>query len=190
MITFEDIKRINSEIQTVDIKDKQYATVAQRIIAFRKLFPEGTIKTELVSNENGVCVIHATVGYRDNGEFVILGEGTAYEKESSSFINKASYIENCETSAVGRALGMCGFGIDADVASADEVQTANLNTEPISAEQKKALSEMLRKAEIPAGYVCELYGVEQIKELNVPKYLNLTNHWDEFVKKYNERKNS
>ena len=37
---------------------------------------------------------------------------TAYEKENSSFINKTSYIENCETSAVGRALGMCGFGCE------------------------------------------------------------------------------
>ena len=45
-------------------------------------------------------------------------------KENSSFINKTSYIENCETSAVGRALGMAGIGIDTAVASAEEVQNA------------------------------------------------------------------
>jgi hypothetical protein len=42
----------------------------------------------------------------------LIATGTAYEKESSSFINKTSFIENCETSAWGRALGNLGIGID------------------------------------------------------------------------------
>ena len=37
--------------------------------------------------------------------------GYAYEKEGSSFINKTSALENCETSAVGRALAILGFEI-------------------------------------------------------------------------------
>ena len=51
----------------------------------------------------------------------------AYEKEGSTFINKTSYIENCETSAWGRALGNLGIGIDTSIASAEEVQNAVLN---------------------------------------------------------------
>jgi hypothetical protein len=78
----------------------------------------------MLSNENGVCVFRATVC---DENMQILGTGTAYEKETSSFINKTSYIENCETSAVGRALGMCGFGIDTSIASAEEVQNAIKN---------------------------------------------------------------
>ena len=62
-----------------------------------------------------------------DGEGNVLGVGHAYEKEDSSFINKTSYIENCETSAVGRALGMAGFGIDASICSAEELQNAVLN---------------------------------------------------------------
>ena len=60
---------------------------------------------------------------------VTKATGYAYEKESSSFINKTSFIENCETSAWGRALGNLGIGIDASIASADEVQNAQLNQE-------------------------------------------------------------
>ncbi len=123
-MTYENIARVNGEIRTVDVKGKQYAEVNQRINAFRKLYPEGCIETELISNDNGVCVIKATVK-TDGGK--VLGTGTAYEKESSSFINKTSYIENCETSAVGRALGMCGIGIDTSIASAEEVSNAILN---------------------------------------------------------------
>ena len=120
MITFEDIKKANESIITTDIKGKDYAEVNQRIKAFRMCFPEGSIKTEIVSLENGVVTMKATVL---NGLFV-LATGTAQEKESSSFINKTSFIENCETSAVGRALGFCGFGIDTSVASYEEVANA------------------------------------------------------------------
>ena len=127
MITYEQIKQANDAIRTTSIEKtnkktgevtkKEYAEVNQRIKAFRMVYPTGTILTDMLSNENGVCVFKASVGYKDeNGERHILGEGTAYEKEGSTFINQTSYIENCETSAVGRALGMAGFGIDTSIA--------------------------------------------------------------------------
>ena len=124
-MTFEEIKKANETIVTTDVKGKQYAEVNQRIKAFRMLYPEGTIETELINIDNGICIMRAVI---KNGE-LILGTGTAYEKEGSTFINKTSYIENCETSAVGRALGMAGFGIDVSVASAEEVQNAMQNQE-------------------------------------------------------------
>lgn len=128
MVTYEDIKKANDVIKTTDIKGKDYAEVNQRIKAFRMLYPTGTISTEMLSNEGGVCIFKATVGYTtDEDQFCILATGTAYEKEGSTFINKTSYIENCETSAVGRALGMAGLGIDTSVASAEEVQNAIAN---------------------------------------------------------------
>ena len=133
-----DLAIANESIKTTDIKGKEYAEVNQRIKAFRMVYPQGFIETEIVSNENGVVVMLAEVGYHkeivlDDGKNffrkVVLGTGHAYEKEDSSFINKTSYIENCETSAVGRALGMAGFGIDVSVASAEEVANAIQNQE-------------------------------------------------------------
>ena len=127
MITYENIKKANDTIQTTDIKGKAYSEVPQRIKAFRMVYPTGSILTDMVSNENGVCIFRASVGYEDESGYHCLGNGTAYEKEGSTFINKASYIENCETSAVGRALGMAGFGIDASIPSAEEVANAIAN---------------------------------------------------------------
>ena len=118
---YKEIEKANSTILTTDIKGKDYAEVNQRIKAFRMVVPNGSIITEIISLENGVCVMKATV-LDDSGK--PLGIGHAYEKEGSTFINKTSYIENCETSAVGRALGMCGFGIDTSVASYEEVANA------------------------------------------------------------------
>ena len=121
MYTWDDIKKANALCSSVDVKGRDYVEVNQRIKAFRSICPGGAIMTEMLSNENGVCVFKATILDED---MRILGTGTAYENEKSSFINKTSYIENCETSAVGRALGMCGFGIDTSIASAEEVQNA------------------------------------------------------------------
>ena len=191
MITFEDIQRANDSLKTIELKNKDYVEVNQRIKAFRMLYPEGFICTDLISNENGVCIIKATVGFvNDNGERQVLGTGIAYEKENSTFINKTSYIENCETSACGRALGMCGIGIDTSIASAEEVQTAVLNSETITAEQKKALLKMMNEDKIPSEYICSLYGVSEVKELTVPKYTNLVTNWEKMKKKFNERQNS
>lgn len=122
-----DLAIANETIKTTDIKGKEYAEVNQRIKAFRMVYPGGSIITEMLSNENGICIFRAIVRDMDG---IILGTGTAYEKENSTFINKTSYIENCETSAVGRALGMAGFGIDVSVASAEEVANAIANQEP------------------------------------------------------------
>ena len=141
-ITFKDIQEANDTIKTTNIKGKEYAEVNQRIKAFRMIYPTGIIETEMLSNENGVCIFKAMVGYREGTELYKLATGTAYEKEDSTFINKTSYIENCETSAVGRALGMCGFGIDTSVASAEEVQNAIQNQVTITTEEEARALEL------------------------------------------------
>ena len=134
-ITYKDIENANKQLNSIDVKGKNYIEVNQRIKAFRMVYPNGAITTEIVSLENGVVTMLATV--RDD-EGKILATGYASEKENSTFINKTSFIENCETSAVGRALGMCGFGIDTSVASYEEVANAVKNQ--AKEEQPKANS--------------------------------------------------
>ncbi len=130
MITFEQILKANEGLASIDVKGKDYVLVAQRVKAFRKLFPEGFVKTDILSIENGVCVMKAKVGYYDAGHEVVLGTGLAYEKESNGFINRTSYIENAETSAVGRALGFLALGIDGGgICSAEELLNAVKNQE-------------------------------------------------------------
>ena len=138
MATYKDIKEINATLNTIDVKGKEYVEVNQRVKAFRMLYPEGIIDTHLESNENGVCVFKAQVGYYDEeGCVKWLATGYAYEKEDSTFINKTSYIENCETSAVGRALGMLGIGINTSIASFDEVLNAMNNQKATKEDAEK-----------------------------------------------------
>ena len=136
-------------------------------------YPTGTISTKMVSNENGVCVFTATVAYVDDGQFIPLGTGTAYEKENSTFINKTSYIENCETSAVGRALGMCGFGIDTSVASAEEVQNAIANQESQTDERKATPKQIEVLSKTYTGEnltkLLKVCGVDRIEDISMTK---------------------
>ena len=182
-ITYQDLEKANSMLSTVDIKGKQYIDVSQRVKAFRCVYPQGCIETEMISNENGLCIFRAKA-YNEEGK--LIATGTAYEKESSSFINKTSYIENCETSAVGRALGMAGFGIDTSIASANEVLNAIANqnaptkassskgnntparSKVLSEEQIKALYEVSEKA----GYsAARLIALVKAKYKCDPEYL-------------------
>ena len=159
-MNFEDIKKANETIITTDVKGKQYAEVNQRIKAFRMLYPEGTIQTEIVGISDGVCIMKATIKNKD----LILGTGTAYEKENSTFINKTSYIENCETSAVGRALAMCGIGIDTSIASKEEVENAIKQQEEEEKKQKaKAkllvdIKNLMLEKKVLANEVSEHFG--------------------------------
>lgn len=162
MANFEDIRKANETIATTNIKGKEYAEVNQRIKAFRMVYPEGSIITDLVQLENGICTIKAVI---KNGELV-LGTGIAQEKESSSYINKTSYIENCETSAVGRALGMCGFGIDVSVCSAEELQNALNNQEETAKKDEEKTSKTAAKEEAIQAEETQYATEEQVDKLN------------------------
>lgn len=139
MITYEQIQKANEGLSSIDIKGKDYIQVPERVKAFRMLFPEGFIRTSIVSLEKGVCVMQSKVGFYENGHEIVLGTGMAYEKEENGFINKTSYIENCETSAVGRALGFLALGIDGGgICSAEELMNAIRNQDrPVQALPKK-----------------------------------------------------
>lgn len=128
MITKEKITEANTGLQTVPVKGKDYAMVTERVKRFREICPSGTITTEILEMHDGVVTMKATI-LDDDGK--IVSTGLAQEKEESSFINKTSYIENAETSAVGRALGFLGIGIDGSMVSAEEVANA-INNQKLS----------------------------------------------------------
>lgn len=206
-MTYEELQKANASIKTTPIKDKDYAEVNQRIKAFRMLYPEGFIRTTLLSDEDGVCMFKAEVGYTaitnsdsyTDAVDVVMGTGHAYEKEGSTFINKTSYIENCETSAIGRALGMCGFGIDTAVASAEEVQTAIINQDGdtpvlVPTEQDKdsvattaqveQIEKMCKRDKIAAPYIASLYNKTSLDGLTRLQAYSVVNSWRKFKDKY------
>ena len=113
----------NYQFKTTNIRGKQYVEVNERIKFFRQeeQYKNWGILTEFPVLDSEQCLCLCTITTPDGQ---IVAQGHAHEEKSSSNINKTSYVENCETSAVGRALAMLGIGIDTSIASANEVQDA------------------------------------------------------------------
>ena len=113
----------NYKFKTTNIRGKQYVEVNERIKFFRQeeQYKHWTIMCEFPVIDAENCVCKCTIA--DNSGRVIA-TGHAHEERSASNINKTSFVENCETSAVGRALAMLGIGIDSSIASANEVSDA------------------------------------------------------------------
>jgi hypothetical protein len=107
----------------VSIHDKMYETVAERVRKFRDLHPADSgwsIMTEIIEINDEKVVIQAKI-LDDQGK--IIGTGLAEEVRNESMINKTSALENCETSAIGRALMAAGFG-GGEYCSAEELLNA------------------------------------------------------------------
>ena len=185
MATYDDIQKANSMVSTTSIKGKSYTEVCERIKAFRMVYPDGFILTSIKSHENGMIVFTASVGFYENGEAFTIGTGTAYEKEGSTQINKTSYVENCETSAVGRALGMAGFGIDTSVASKEEVEQAIAQQEADKVENSridKAKVNVLKKKIDQDGInlftFLTMCHVDRLEDLSFKQWQNAMDNWE------------
>ena len=124
-MNYNNIKIINATLKPMDIKGKQYIPVSERVKAFRALCPDGRIETELVKYEDAIIIMKTSVFVNDD----LKATGWAKEVEGSSNINRTSALENCESSAVGRALGFMGIGVDTSIASYEEVTNAQMNQE-------------------------------------------------------------
>ena len=113
----------NYKFKTTNIRGKQYVEVNERIKFFRQedQYKGWGIHTDINMLDGDQCLCKCTI-INDAGE--VMSQGHAHEVKSSSNINKTSHVENCETSAVGRALAMLGIGIDTSIASSNEVQEA------------------------------------------------------------------
>ena len=118
----ERLAAVNASLRFTNIKGKEYAEVNQRILAFWSLFPNGRIECEILS-DTGTRIDMEARTYRTEDATHPATVAHAFEVKGGA-INSTSYVENCETSAVGRALGLLGIGANTAVASAEEVLNA------------------------------------------------------------------
>lgn len=132
----------------VNIRGKEYQTVALRVQKFREANPRWQIYTELIKCDTEAVIIRCDI-CDESG--VHIASGHAEEFRASSQINSTSALENCETSAIGRALAAAGFG-GTEFASANEVQNAIYQQVP----KKVEINTYIKKIE-------ESQNVEELK---------------------------
>jgi len=115
-------------MKTINIKGKEYITVNERLKHFRTepTFKGWQICEQLVHIDEKEGIFKVTIS---DTKGVEMASAHSQEYRDSSYINKTSFVENGFTSALGRALGYLGIGIDTSIASANEVQNAVKNQE-------------------------------------------------------------
>ena len=176
---------MSEKLNTIKIKGKNYVQVNDRVKAFRngQEWQGWSIITNIHELTDDVCVMCAKVL---NAEQKCIATGWAREvrNDAASLVNKTSYVENCETSAVGRALGMAGFGIDTAVASADEIESADLQQtsgQRIDEIKLRALKKRCEDDGVSIEKLCNLYRVDSLEEITEKQHLNMHEHWKEII---------
>jgi len=97
-----------------------YEPVEERLAKFIKDFPDFRIATELESVSNDRYIVKAYL-YRTFADGVAFSTGLAEETVSAKGVNSTSALENCETSAIGRALANAGYAPKGKRASREEM---------------------------------------------------------------------
>lgn len=136
------------ELKTVSIQGKPYVEVSERLRYFRASpeFYGWAIVTEVLKDSDELVRMRAII---KNQYGVVVGDGIAEEmKDEKNFVNKSSHVENCQTSAWGRALASVGIGISSQVRSYDEMINALESQESASEEQTKKIYQLLKTCDV------------------------------------------
>jgi hypothetical protein len=132
-----------------------YATVEERLEKFWHDHPDGAIHTEIAHREGNAVIFKASVFFERGGELVATG--FAEEIRDASPVNKTSFVENAETSAIGRALANCNYQMKKR-ASRQEMEKVQRQTEQpvatasgeqlMSTAQRKTLGDLVKALEL------------------------------------------
>ena len=103
---------------------EDYEPVEERLAKFIKDFPDFRLETELVAHTHDRYIVKASL-YRTYADNAPYSSGLAEETVSSRGVNSTSALENCETSAIGRALANAGYATKGKRASREEMAKVN-----------------------------------------------------------------
>ena len=175
-------------MKTINIHGKQYVPVSERLKYFRENYKDYSLTTDIIEFKeieiNGLIKLMVTMKsiVKDkNGREI--ANGHAYEILGSTNVNKTSFLENCETSANGRALANLGIMIEDSISSADEVinaieqQNKKIEKQKLSTDKFKAMKQAIKKGDI------------KVVETRMPNY-KLTKkqeQWMMYLTNYHDR---
>lgn len=150
-------------MRTIDIKGKPYVMVNDRLKAFRAEHPQWGIETNIIELTDSAVTMQVRI-YNENKYCLSTGTAREEKDDRTSMVNKTSFVENCETSALGRALGILGYGIDESIASADEVARAIAKQD-----NSKAFEQEVKDDETRQDYKSEEITLEKARAYKTTK---------------------
>ena len=121
---------------------EDYETVEERLVKFWKEHPDGQIHTKLLDHSASRFIVEASI-FRTEADARPWTTGLAEETVQGRGVNATSALENCETSAIGRALANAGYATKGKRASREEMSkvAVKVNNEALLAETKAKLAQ-------------------------------------------------
>jgi hypothetical protein len=151
-----------------------YEPVEIRLARYWEQYPDGRVDTEIVSHSTDQFIVKASI-YRNIGDAVPFATGYAEERvdPNPKRVNFASALENCETSAIGRALANANFAPRGARPSREEMAKAGRvaaiakpNNNPDLDNLKSALNNYSPEAAIRKQFVLDAIGSTELSSLN------------------------
>tara|TARA_R100000734_G_C3316144_1_gene108511 strand:+ start:257 stop:1138 length:882 start_codon:yes stop_codon:yes gene_type:complete len=140
-----------------------YETVEERLKKFWKDYPNGRVETEVVHiTEDGTCVTIKSAIYKDINDTHPVATGIAQEtKGQGGFANADAWMENCETSSLGRSLSNWMYqGANKPRPSKEEMSKVQVEKKPVKKPTKqeqdamnKVVDEMVAEPKSATGDV-------------------------------------
>ena len=158
-------------MKTIKIHGNDYVEVKERIKYFRSAedYKGWSLTADFVEVTDTSCTMKAKV---KNHHGITIATGSAREEKNNSNMNRSSFVEICETSAFGRALGNLGIGIDGAFASADEVKNAKAQEVKLKINKPKPKKKSkLDDKKFSAMIVAIGEGKEDIVKSRLPNYI-------------------
>jgi hypothetical protein len=115
---------------------QDYETVETRLEKWHGQYPDSRVETELIEASNTRFIVFCKL-FKTEADPKPCATGLAFETITEKGVNSTSALENCETSAIGRALANAGFAAKGKRASREEMAKVN-NSEPNQYEKKLA----------------------------------------------------
>jgi hypothetical protein len=157
-----------------------YETVETRLNRFWETYPDGRVETTLMNYDGDTCIVRSVIWkHRDDAH--PTATGYAHEIHTDRGVNATSFVENCETSSLGRCLANMGFATQGKRPSREEMQKVERQGGQVASSDRVHIPQGAFATPKQLGYIKKLAKDANMDDLNLLEFIQRTVNRDDAV---------
>lgn len=157
-----------------------YETVETRLNRFWETYPDGRVETTLMNYDGDTCIVRSVIWkHRDDAH--PTATGYAHEIHTDRGVNATSFVENCETSSLGRCLANMGFATQGKRPSREEMQKVERQGGQVASSAQVHIPQGAFATPKQQGYIKKLAKDANMDDLNLLEFIQRTVNRDDAV---------